>query len=154
MKPLILVAGATGNLGGKIIRELLKLNAEPVALVRPETASDKIAVLEKNVRVMKIDMTNMAQLMEACTNVSCIVSALQGLHDVIVDTQTTLLNSAIAAHVPRFIPSDYASAFTKLPKGENRNFDLRRAFHEVLNKSAIGSTSILNGAFAEILQYG
>jgi uncharacterized protein YbjT (DUF2867 family) len=40
MKPVILIAGDTGNLGGKIIRELLKLDAEPVALVRHETASN------------------------------------------------------------------------------------------------------------------
>jgi hypothetical protein len=37
---------------------------------------------------------------------------------------------AIAAGVPRFIPSDFSADFTKLPAGENRNFDLRRAFQK------------------------
>ena len=40
-----------------------------------------------------------------------------------------------------------------LPVGLNRNFDLRRDFHERLDKAPIKSTSIFNGAFAEILTY-
>jgi NmrA-like family len=83
-----------------------------------------------------------------------VVSALAGLHDVIVDSQIKLLEAAISAGVPRFIPSDYSSDFTKLPAGENRNFDLRKEFHQYLDKSPIAATSILNGAFADILGYG
>jgi hypothetical protein len=78
---------------------------------------------------------------------------LAGLHDVIVDSQTLLLDAAITAGVPRFIPSDYSSDFTKMPEGENRNFDLRKEFHQYLDKSPIAATSILNGAFADILSY-
>jgi hypothetical protein len=58
------------------------------------------------------------------------------------------------AGVPRFIPSDFASDFTKVPAGENRNFDLRKEFHQYLDKSSIAATSILNRAFADILSYG
>ena len=65
-----------------------------------------------------------------------------------------LLAAAVAAGVPRFIPSDFASDFTKLPSGLNRNFDLRREFKERLDKAPILATSILNGAFAELLTYG
>ena len=72
----------------------------------------------------------------------------------IVDTQTQLLDAAIAAGVPRFIPSDFAADFTRLAEGDNRNFDLRKEFHKTLDKSAIASTSIMNGAFADILSYG
>jgi hypothetical protein len=73
---------------------------------------------------------------------------------VIVDTQTVVLDAAVAVGVPRFIPSDFASDFTKLTPGENRNFDLRREFQAYLDKAPIRATSILNGAFAEILTYG
>jgi nucleoside-diphosphate-sugar epimerase len=82
---------------------------------------------------------------------SCVVSALQGLGDVIVDLQRTLLEGAIKADVPRFIPSDYSIDFTKLPPGENRNLDLRRDFHRHLDKSSIRATTIFNGAFADML---
>ena len=54
----------------------------------------------------------------------------------------------------RFIPSDFAADFTKLTDAENRNFAFRRAFRERLLAAPIRSTSILNGAFTEILMYG
>jgi hypothetical protein len=41
--------------------------------------------------------------------------------------------------------------------GENRNFDLRREFNEHLDGVSgdiIQTTSILNGAFADLLVYG
>jgi hypothetical protein len=40
-----------------------------------------------------------------------------------------------------------------LSAGENRNFDLRKEFHQYLDKSLIASTSIMNGAFADILSH-
>lgn len=101
-----------------------------------------------------MDMSKTEELKKACEGASCVVSALSGLRDVIVDAQTKLLYAAIAANVPRFIPSDFAADFTRLAEGDNRNFDLRKEFHEILDKSPIASTSIMNGAFADILTYG
>jgi uncharacterized protein YbjT (DUF2867 family) len=155
MKPIILVAGGTGNLGGRIIKALIKRGAEVRAIVRNGSKPEKIAKLtELGAKVITVDLSNVEQLKQACQGASCVVSALAGLHDVIVDSQIKLLDAAIAAGVPRFIPSDYSSDFTKLPAGENRNFDLRKEFHQYLDKSPIAATSILNGAFADILSYG
>ncbi len=155
MKNKILVAGGTGNLGGRIVRDLIKRGAEVGAIVRPETDSEKTDKLKKlGAEVVSVDMSNADELKNACQDVSCVVSALSGLHDVIVEAQTQLLDAAIAAGVPRFIPSDFAADFTRLSEGDNRNFDLRKEFHEILDKSAIASTSIMNGAFTDILSYG
>jgi NmrA-like family len=155
MKPTILVAGGTGNLGGRIIKALIKRGAEVRAIVRNGSEPDKIAKLtELGATVITVDLSDVEQLKQACQSASCVVSALAGLHDVIVDSQIKLLDAAIAAGVPRFIPSDYSSDFTKLPAGENRNFDLRKEFHQYLDKSPIAATSIMNGAFADILSYG
>jgi uncharacterized protein YbjT (DUF2867 family) len=155
MKPTILVAGGTGNLGGRIIKALIKRGAEVRAIVRQGSEPEKIAKLtELGAKVIAVNMSDVAQLKQACQGVSCVVSALAGLHDVIVDSQIKLLDAAISAGVPRFIPSDYSADFTKLPAGENRNFDLRKEFHQYLDKSPIAATSILNGAFADILGYG
>ena len=82
------------------------------------------------------------------------VSALQGLRDVILDIQGALLNAAVAAKVPRFIPSDFALDFTKTALGSNRNLDLRREFHAKLDESGIKWTGILNGGFMELLTSG
>lgn len=129
MKNTILVAGGTGNLGGRIVRDLIKRGAATRAVVRPETASEKIEKLKRlGAEAIAADTSNHEELKRACQNVSCVVSALSGLRDVIVDAQTKLLDAAIAANVPRFIPSDFASDFTRLPEGDNRNFDYERSF--------------------------
>ncbi len=155
MKNKILVAGGTGNLGGRIIRDLIKRGAEVRAIVRQETDVSKVEKIKKlGAEMVAVEMSNAEELKKACEGVTCVVSALSGLNDVIVDAQTQLLDAAIAAGVPRFIPSDFASDFTRLPEGDNRNFDLRKEFHKILDKSPIASTSIMNGAFADILSYG
>ncbi len=154
MATKILVAGATGNIGGRIIRELLERKAEVRVLVRATADKDKVEKLnQQGVEIIRVTDWNISELTKACEGVACVVSALQGLHDVIVDAQSVLLDAAVAAGVQRFIPSDFATDITKVPKGFNRNFDLRKEFHEYLDKAAIRPTSIMNGAFAEILTY-
>jgi len=155
LKQTILVAGGTGNLGGRIVKAAIARGAEVRAIVRKGSEPEKIEKLtELGAEVITVDMSDVDELKKACQGASCVVSALSGLHETIVDSQIKLLDAAIAAGVPRFIPSDFSSDFTKLPAGENRNFDLRKEFHQYLDKSPIAATSILNGAFAdEILSY-
>jgi nucleoside-diphosphate-sugar epimerase len=150
--PTVVVAGAAGNLGGRIATALLERGAGVKALVRHSTARDKIERLHKlGVTVVRVDTSSVSDMTQACANASCVVSALNGLGNAIVEAQTLLLDAAIAAAVPRFIPSDYSIDFTKLLPGENRNLDLRRDFHVRLAQTSIAATSILNGAFAELL---
>jgi len=154
MKKIIVVAGATGDLGGRIVKALLKQGAEVRAIARNGSDAKKLKDLENlGVSICQVDMSNISEIANACKNVSCVVSALAGLRDVIVDTQLNLLNGAVKAGVPRFIPSDFATDFTKIPMGENRNFDLRKEFKEQLDKSSIKATSIFNGGFAELIRY-
>jgi len=149
---IIVVAGATGNLGGRIVRALLERGATVKALVRPGTARDKLERLQElGVTIATVDLNSASQVTPACSGASCLVSALQGLRDVIVEMQTALLDAAIKADVPRFIPSDYSIDFTKFPPGENRNLDLRRDFHQRLDRTSIRATTIFNGAFADML---
>ena len=148
----IVVAGATGNLGGRIAKALLERCAGVKALVRRGAARDKLERLQElGVTTASVDLSSASQVTPACSGASCVVSALQGLRDVIVETQTVLLDAAIKAGVPRFIPSDYSIDFTKFPPGENRNLGLRRDFHKLLDKTSISATTIFNGAFAEML---
>jgi len=152
MKKIILVAGGTGNLGKKIINALLERGAEVRAVIRTNTDLEKVNKLEKlGANVFKVNMLNVEEVSKACTGASCVVSALNGLHDVIIDTQKALLDAALDAGVPRFIPSDYSLDFTKFSYGENRNFDWRKEFHEYLDKTSISATTIFNGAFADLL---
>ncbi len=148
----ILVAGATGNLGGKIIDELLKLGVHVRAVVREQTLPEKIANLEsKGVKVFVADMLNKKELSKICMGCHCVVSALSGLKEVIIDVQKVLLDAAVDAGVLKFIPSDFAIDFTNLVPGKNRNLDLRRDFHTYLDKANIKATTIFNGPFMEFL---
>jgi hypothetical protein len=154
MKTKIVVAGATGNLGTRITKSLVDRRAAVVALIRTGAPANKSLNLSGiGATLAVVDMADPAEVAKACSGATCIVSAVQGLSDVIVDVQSVLLEGAIAAGIRRFIPSDFSTDFTKLPAGENRNFDLRRAFHERLDGAAIKPTAIFNGAFAEILTY-
>jgi uncharacterized protein YbjT (DUF2867 family) len=148
----IVVAGATGNLGARIVRALLERGASVRALVRHGVAQDKLERLQAlGVTIASVDWSSASQLRSACSGATCVVSALQGLRDVIVETQTVLLDAAIQAGVPRFIPSDFSIDFTRFPAGENRNLDLRRDFHARLDRTPISATTIFNGAFADML---
>lgn len=104
MATTIVVAGATGNLGGRIVNCLLERGVEVRAVVRAGTAGDRLERLAgAGVRVVPLDMQDRAALIAACTGASAVVSALHGLRDVIVDVQSVLLEAAIEAGVPRFI---------------------------------------------------
>jgi NAD(P)-dependent dehydrogenase (short-subunit alcohol dehydrogenase family) len=154
MKNTIVVAGATGNLGYRICRELIKKNAHVKAIVRKSSNPEKVASLRKmGVEIIEVKLFNKEELTVACQGAIVVVSAVTGLRDVIINTQSELLHAAIAAGVPRFIPSDFSSDFTNIPKGENRNFDLRKEFQALLDNSPIQATSIFNGCFADILRY-
>lgn len=121
-------------------------------LVRSNSDREKVEALRKaGATICEVDFHNAAALAKACEGAGCVVSALSGLHYVIVGIQTLLLRAAVTAGVPRFIPSDFAIDFTKLPYGRNRNLDLRKAFKERLDKAPIAATSILNGMFTDLL---
>ncbi|WP_224998784.1 NmrA family NAD(P)-binding protein [Cesiribacter sp. SM1] len=148
----IILAGATGALGGKIARSLLKRGANVRAIVRPGSNRKKVEGLQElGISIVEADYNSHASLTRACTGGDCVVSALSGLREVIVEVQTALLEAAIAAGVPRFIPSDYAIDFTKIPFGTNRNLDLRKEFKERLDQAPVKATSVLNGMFTDLL---
>lgn len=152
MANTIALAGATGRLGQRIAESLIARGANVRAIVRPGSAADKIRDLEKlGARIVRVDYPDRARLADACSNCACVVSALAGLREVIVDAQTLLMNAAVNAGVARFIPSDYCIDYTSLKPGNNRNLDVRREFNERLDKSPIAATSILCGMFTDLL---
>jgi nucleoside-diphosphate-sugar epimerase len=148
----IVVAGATGNLGSRIVKSIIKDGAAVRALVRNGTPNDKCEMIRKSgASVVEADFHDLEQIVKACAGAFCVISALAGLRDVIVDTQQILLEGSIKASVPRFIPSDFSADYTRWPQYENRTLDLRREFKRNLDKAVIASTSILNGAFLDLL---
>lgn len=151
-EPVIGLAGVTGDLGERIARALVARGAEVRALVRPGLEAGEMARIETlGVTVVPADPSNVDAMAAACAGAACVVSALNGLRDVIVERQGVLLDAAVKAGVPRFIPSDYAADFTRTVPGENRNYDLRREFMARVDRTPIRATSVLNGAFMDML---
>lgn len=152
MKQIIVVAGATGDLGHRIVRALVDHGAAVRLIVRSNTSKETVDEFENvGVNVFKLNAWSAEEIARACAGASCVVSALAGLREVVIDAQKVLLDAAVAAHVPRFIPSDYSLDFTKFSSGENRNLDWRREFHRYIDQAPIAATSIFNGAFADML---
>lgn len=143
---IIAVAGANGDLGSRIVEELVRLGTKPRALVREGSKASF-----PGAEVVVVNYNYPASLLSACSGVHCVVSALSGLREVIVDAQAALLTAALDAGVRRFIPSDYCIDYTKLSEGSNRNLDLRREFGRRLDAAPIAATSVLNGMFTDLL---
>ena len=148
----IALAGATGDLGSRIAAALVARGAAVRALVRQNlSAADTERLSALGVELVAADPMDVASMAAACAGADCVVSALNGLRDVIVDRQAVLLDAAVMAGVPRFVPSDYAADFTATQPGRNRNFDLRREFKARADAAPIQVTSVLSGAFMDML---
>lgn len=148
----IVVAGATGDLGARITRALVERGATVRGLVRHDAGdAARRRVGDQGAEAAIADVADVASVADAVRGADCVVSALNGLREVIVERQSVLLDAAVTAQVPRFISSDYSADFTTSPPGTNRNLDLRREFMGRADRAPIRVTSILNGAFMDLL---
>lgn len=151
-KSTITLAGISGNLGRRLARALVAEGADVRALIRSTSREGRHYASEfPGLTCVEVDYADATALTEACRGAACVVSALNGLAPVILDVQGRLLDAAVAAGVPRFIPSDFSLDFTRTKPGDNRNLDLRRTFMARVDRTPIQATSILNGAFADLL---
>lgn len=153
MTTTVLVAGATGDLGERMVRALLLHDTRVRVLTRPggTRAGELYGALADRVEIVEADYDDAPALTSAVQGVEAVVSAVNGTQAVIIDAQRALLAAAIRAGVPRFIPSDYSADYRRIALGSNRNFELRRQFASDLDAAPIRATSILNGAFTDIL---
>ena len=151
-RPVIALAGAGGDLGGRIAKALVARGADVRALVRRGSKDGELLRIKAlGATPVSADPASIADMAHAVTGAACVVSALNGVRDVMIGRQSVLLDAAVKAGVSRFIPSDFASDFTKTPPGRNRNYDLRREFMKTVDAAPIEATSILNGAFLDML---
>jgi nucleoside-diphosphate-sugar epimerase len=141
MKPLVLVAGATGMLGKQIAEALLDRGETRVrAMVRSAARAEELAPLvARGLELVEGDVQK------------AVVSALNNQEELIVDGQTNLLRAAERAGVRRFVPSDFSVDYRPLAMGDNFNLDMRKKFLPVLEASTVEYTLVMNGAFLDIL---
>ena len=148
----VLLAGGSGDLGGRILRNLVALGATVRVLTRPATGTARVALLRaQGAEVIQVGYDDPDGLRRACTDVDCVVSAINGLDGAILGAQSRLLEAAAAAGVPRFIPSDFSIDYRGIRPRSNRNLQLRRDFAQRLDATEVRATSILSGAFTDML---
>ena len=146
----VLLAGASGDLGQRLARALVHRGADVRGLTRPGSGRAQ-QLRELGTTPVEADYADPAALRRACEGADVVVSAVSGTRPVIVDAQTRLLDAAVAAGVPRFVPSDYSADYRRIAPGSNRNFEMRRDFAQVLDRAPVRATSVLNGAFTDLL---
>jgi uncharacterized protein YbjT (DUF2867 family) len=110
---MILVAGATGHVGGTVCRMLVERGAAVRALVRPTSAPDKLAALgELGVELATGDLREPETLAAACAGVRAVVSTASAsgapaadntVANVDGDGQRALVEAAKAANVTQFV---------------------------------------------------
>jgi uncharacterized protein YbjT (DUF2867 family) len=147
----VLVAGATGDLGRRIVRALGSHDTRVRVLTRGSSPAAGCLAAADDLDVVTADYADHAALTSALAGVDVVVSAVSGTRAVIVDAQRALLRAAVEAGVERFVPSDYAADYRSITPGTNRNFELRREFAADLDAAPIRATSVLNGAFTDML---
>ena len=131
-KPVVLVVGSTGMLGGKIISALLDKGATEVkAMVRPGSDSkeenrQKIEKMKaQGATIVEGDLMKPETLPPICEGVDVVVSAV-GNNQQTVPGQKNLIDAAKQQGVKRFIPSDYSVDYRKVDYGDNDNLDMRK----------------------------
>jgi uncharacterized protein YbjT (DUF2867 family) len=158
-KLTVLVAGATGMLGSKIVAALFdKGDVDVRAMVR--SMNDSNEKNRKTIDVMKAEGATIVEgnvmqpetLLPACAGVDVVVSAI-GNNEVTVPGQKNLIDAAKQQGVKRFIPSDYSVDYRKLDYGDNDNLDKRKEVLEYLQGSGLAYTLVLNGAFMEFITH-
>lgn len=118
---MILVAGATGELGRAICRRLTEQGGTVYGMVRPTSAAEAVAELEAmGVRPVAADLADPDSLREACSGCDSVVSGMtamgrpaESIDAVDRDGQLALVAAAADEGVERFVYVSYSGAIGK-----------------------------------------
>jgi len=157
MTTTVLVAGATGMLGGRIATELIdQLDVDVRLMLRASalgnTAKTRAvdALVSDGAVVALGDVTDPDSLDKATAGVDVVVSALQGGPDVIIDGQIALAEAAVRSRVRRFVSSDFAIDLYNAPTGAPQ-FDIRREADARIDSLPLEVVHVLNGGFMDLM---
>lgn len=154
---MILVVGATGDLGGRVLARLCDTGDDVRALVRPGTDDD--VVRATGAEVVRGDLTDAASLQAACRDVdtvvcgaSAIARRLSGsggpsLREVDEFGALTLVDAAESAGVARFVYVSYAGVDAGLGSPLER---AKAAVERRLANSPLRSVLVRPDAFQEV----
>ncbi|OTA66015.1 NAD(P)-binding protein [Hypoxylon sp. EC38] len=142
----VVLAGATGNLGGTILEHLVNAGFEVTVLTRKGASH----TFPSNVTVKAVDYDSLDSLVDALQGQDAVVSNLG--HPALTK-QFLLIEAAVKTGVKRFIPSEFGSD-TLNPKtaalpGYKEKVDVQNALKKAAAESGLTYTFILNGPFLD-----
>ncbi|NND06065.1 MAG: NmrA family NAD(P)-binding protein [Saprospiraceae bacterium] len=145
----ILIAGATGNLGPHLVKELVSHGHQVSAMLRPASIAnlDKVNPLKKmGVHLVEGDLNNPETLYAPCQGQDVVLSAVGGEQ---IMMQTDLAKAAAAAGVERFVPSEFGLDPHAAGPGSCDLFDAKSAVQGQIKATGIPTTMIYSNGFME-----
>lgn len=149
---LVLVAGATGNIGQHLIDSLTKRGHQVRALARnssklPAERLEKLEVFVSSKSYYDIDALD-----HACANVDAVISAYAGIPELQLEGQLLLLRAAERAGVTRFISASWNYDWRDMSLGMQESYDPYISFRRHVDiSSSIRPIYIFSGVLAEVL---
>lgn len=153
----VLVAGATGFLGGEICRQLLAKNKKVKGLVRTTSDASKVDQLkESGVEIVKGDLKDRSSLKNALQGVSAIISTVSStlsrqegdsIQTVDDEGQTNLIDAAVDTGVSQFV---YVSFCAIMPGESSPLQTAKRKVEKHLAGSGLNYTILQPTYFMEV----
>ncbi|KAI1151669.1 NAD(P)-binding protein [Nemania diffusa] len=150
---LVLVAGATGNIGQKLLASLLRRGHQVRALARsPPTALPAATARQLERFVQGTSYHDVAALDAACAGVDAVVCAYAGAPELQVEGQLFLLRAAARARARVFVAASWNADWRRQALGDHESYD---AYHCFRRLAALSCTLrphyVLSGILAEVL---
>ncbi|PBP22650.1 NAD(P)-binding protein, partial [Diplocarpon rosae] len=138
---------ATGNLGSAILKELLESRLFELTVLTREPGSYNFPA---EVKVAKVDYTNLESLTEALVRQDALISAVASP---VVSVQRLLIDAAVKAGVKRVIPSEFGNDTKNAETRKLPVYAAKVEIEEYLDtlavKGAISYTLLYNGPFLD-----
>ncbi|KAF7595295.1 hypothetical protein BBP40_006544 [Aspergillus hancockii] len=142
----VVLAGASGNLGPAVVKELLDAGLEVTVFTRPNSNQ----TFDPRAKVTQVNYDSIDSLKTALTGQDVLVNSLPPLN---LDLHLRLIDASVAAGVKRFLPSEFGSDTTnplasKLPVYANK-VAVQERLKKVAAESDLSYTLVITGAFLE-----
>ncbi|VUC32496.1 unnamed protein product [Clonostachys rosea] len=149
---LVLIAGATGSLGFRLIDSIISRGHQVRVVARhPEKISpERFKKLESFVKATSY--YDVPALEKACAGVDAVICAYNGAPYLQLDGQLILLRAAERAGVQRYLASTFCADYRGMQLGEQDSYDGFLSFDAQARKSSnINPNYIFTGVLGEVL---
>lgn len=149
---LVLVAGATGHLGQKLIVSLASRGHRVRALARDRSKLEASQFAKLESFIQSESYYDIAALSRACAGVDAVICAYYGIPELQLEGNLLLLRAAERAGVKKFIASTWNSDWSKLTLGQHEHYDPLIALRRQAELAfSIKPIYIISGVLAEVL---